>query len=99
MDQTAILSSVKLDLQLIGTAYDSFLAELIEQAIEEIGNYGITLAAASNADAGLVRMYAAWLYRNRAATNPADSAMPRMLQYALNNRLFKEKMTAGGSDR
>ena len=98
MDTAAILSSVKLDLQLIGNAYDDFLLELISQALEEIAAYGITLIQTSSRDAGLVRMYAAWLYRNRAATNPADSAMPRMLQFNLNNRLFREKMS-GGVDR
>lgn len=95
MDTAAILSSVKLDLQLIGNAYDGFLLELIAQALEEIAAYGITLDLASSRDAGLVRMYAAWLYRNRASTNPADSAMPRMLQFSLNNRLFGEKMSGG----
>ena len=98
MDTAAILSSVKLDLQLIGNAYDDFLLELIAQALEEIAAYGITLVQTSSRDAGLVRMYAAWLYRNRAATNPADSAMPRMLQFNLNNRLFGEKM-GGGAER
>ncbi len=98
MDTAAILSSVKFDLQLIGNAYDDFLLELIAQALEEIAAYGITLDPTSSRDAGLVRMYAAWLYRNRAATNPADSAMPRMLQFSLNNRLFGEKM-GGGADR
>ena len=97
MDTAAILSSVKLDLQLIGNAYDDFLLELIAQALEEIAAYGITLIPTSRRDAGLVRMYAAWLYRNRAATNPADSAMPRMLQFNLNNRLFGEKMSGGAS--
>jgi hypothetical protein len=97
MDTAAILSSVKLDLQLIGNAYDDFLLELIAQALGEIAAYGITLDPTSSRDAGLVRMYAAWLYRNRAATNPADSAMPRMLQFSLNNRLFGEKMSGGAN--
>ena len=97
MDTAVILSSVKLDLQLIGNDYDDFLLELIAQAIEEIADYGITLVQTSSRDAGLVRMYAAWLYRNRAATNPADSAMPRMLQFNLNNRLFREKMSGGAN--
>ena len=97
MDTAAILSSVKLDLQLIGNAYDDFLLELIAQALEEIAAYGITLDPTSSRDAGLVRMYAAWLYRNRAATNPADSAMPRMLKFNLNNRLFREKMRGGAN--
>jgi hypothetical protein len=97
MDTATILSSVKLDLQLIGNAYDDFILELIAQALEEIAAYGITLDPTSSRDAGLVRMYAAWLYRNRASTNPADSAMPRMLQFDLNNRLFSEKMSGGAN--
>lgn len=97
MDTAAILSSVKLDLELFGNAKDAYLLELIAQAIEEIADYGITLNPESSRDAGLVRMYAAWLYRNRAATNPADSAMPRMLQFSLNNRLFREKMRGGAN--
>lgn len=97
MDTSAILQSVKYDLQLIGTAYDSFLSELIQQALAEIAAVGITLVSGSARDAGLVRMYAAWLYRNRAATKPEDSAMPRALRFALNNRLFGEKMSGGAN--
>ena len=39
-------------------------------------------------DAVLVEMYAAYLYRRRREEN---AAMPRMLRYALNNRLLSEK--------
>ena len=97
MDTAAILSSVKFDLELSGNLKDNYLLELIAQALEEIADYGITLNPESSRDAGLVRMYAAWLYRNRAATNPADSAMPRMLKFSLNNRLFREKMRGGAN--
>lgn len=51
-------------------------------------------------DANLIVMYAAWLYRNRAqdssgyTTNLSATGMPRMLRYALNNRLFSQKMGA-----
>jgi hypothetical protein len=36
----------------------------------------------------LVVMYAAWLWRKR----DNMEGMPRMLRYALNNRIFQEKM-------
>ena len=40
-------------------------------------------------DGNLIVMYAAYLYRKRADSSPV---MPRMLRYALNNRVFSEKM-------
>lgn len=42
-------------------------------------------------DGQLVVMYAAYLYRKRADDAPV---MPRMLRYALNNRLFSQKVSA-----
>lgn len=52
-------------------------------------------------DANLIVMYAAWLYRKRvddslSGYTSAISAtgMPRMLRYALNNRIFSQKMGA-----
>ena len=41
-------------------------------------------------DNELIVMYAAYLYRKRAEDNPP---MPRMLRWALNNRLFSEKVS------
>lgn len=50
-------------------------------------------------DANLIVMYAAYLYRNRVNDSEAGyktaisaTGMPRMLRYALNNRLFSQKM-------
>lgn len=50
-------------------------------------------------DANLIVMYAAYLYRNRVKdsetgykTAISATGMPRMLRYALNNRLFSQKM-------
>ena len=39
-------------------------------------------------DADLIVMYAAWRYRCR---NKDNNAMPRMLRFALNNRLMRQK--------
>jgi len=44
-------------------------------------------------DAMLVEMYAAYLYRRRREENVQ---MPRMLRWALNNRLFGQKGAADG---
>ena len=41
----------------------------------------------------LVEMYAAYLYRRRREENVQ---MPRMLRWALNNRLFSQKGEADG---
>lgn len=50
-------------------------------------------------DANLIVMYAAYLFRNRVNDSEAGyktaisaTGMPRMLRYALNNRLFSQKM-------
>ena len=59
------------------------LAKLIENNIRE----GITLADTPE-DAQLIEMYAAYLYRSRRDTS---LQMPRMLRWALNNRLFGAK--------
>ena len=56
-----------------------------------IAREGIVLGASAE-DAQLVEMYAAYLVRKRAT----EEAMPRMLRWALNNRLFSQK--AGGGD-
>ena len=45
-------------------------------------------------DGGLMVMYAAWLYRKRAND---EAVMPRMLRYALNNRLMPQKEGAGNA--
>ena len=92
MTNDAILTSLKIDLQISTTAMDEYLFNLMEEAREKIKEEGITLSDSSISDGMLVEMYAAYLYRHRKSGN----AMPRMLRYALNNRLFSEK--AGGKN-
>lgn len=87
MTDADILSLLKLDLQLVTDAFDGYLSQLIAAARQMIGREGITLTDSAE-DAQLVMMYAAYLYRKRAEDNPS---MPRMLRWALNNRLFSEK--------
>lgn len=88
MTDAEILTLLKTDLQISATAYDDLLASMITSAKSFIATEGITLNAGDVADCNLVRMYAAYLYRNRADDK---FGMPRMLRYALNNRLLHEK--------
>lgn len=94
MTYDELLELVKLNLQLAGSAFDDYLASLIIPAAEAaIRQEGITLDLSEVGDCNLVVMYAAYLYRKRAESE-MSAGMPRMLRYALNNRLFSEKMKA-----
>lgn len=48
---------------------------------------GATLDVSNLEDAQLVVMYSAWTWRKR----DTGEGMPRMLRWALNNRIFGEK--------
>lgn len=78
---------LKADLELLTDAKDSYLNHLLQVAEVRIRAEGITLTD-SVGDEDLRIMYAAYLYRKRAAE---VNAMPRMLRYALNNRLMQQK--------
>lgn len=64
----------------------AYLTQTISAAQAFIAREGITLTD-SIEDGQLVEMYAAYLVRKRATTEP----MPRMLRWTLNNRLFSQK--------
>lgn len=78
-----VLTLLKIDLGMIGDAYDPQLNQLIEAAKGFISREGVTLTESAE-DVQLLLMYAAYLYRKRATNEP----MPRMLRWALNNRIF-----------
>ncbi len=82
------LALVKANLEISNKLRDVYLTHLIEVAEAEIKREGITLKD-TTADEGLVVMYASYLYRKRTGD---EQGMPRMLRYALNNRLLSEKM-------
>lgn len=82
-----LLSRLKIDLGISTDAYDSRLTQYIESAEQTIMREGITLAG-SEEDDQIVVMYAAWMWRRR----DSGEGMPRMLRYAMNNRLFSQKM-------
>lgn len=86
-----LLQWLKTDLGITTIAYDTRLLTYLEHAQAEITREGIALNMAAVGDMQLVVMYAGWLWRRRAA----GDGMPRMLRYALNNRLFGEKIKNG----
>lgn len=86
---TNVLASLKVDLGILRTtAYDERLKEIIKSSCEMIEREGITLNLASQEDSQLVVMYSAWTWRKR----DTGEGMPRMIRYALNNRVFSEKI-------
>ena len=82
-----LLPSLKIDLGITTDAYNSRLTAYIQNAQAEIQREGITLGSNVDDDQ-LVIMYAAWTWRRR----DSGDGMPRMLRYALNNRVFAQKM-------
>lgn len=93
MDEAQLLlSMLRVDLGIMQTtAYDERLGQLIQSAKQSIIKEGASnLDALSNIeDAQLIVMYAAWLWRKRENME----GMPRMLRYALNNRVFQDKLS------
>lgn len=87
MTQEERLELLKADLQMTTGAFDNYLKHLLETADRMIRQEGILLTE-SAADETLRIMYAAYLYRRRA---DPTAVMPRMLRYALNNALFRQK--------
>lgn len=87
-----------LNIMAVTDSVNSLLEHLLESARSYMYTEGIKTGRGTEddpysvEDADLLRMYTAWLYRKRAT----GEAMPRMLRYNLNNRLFALKV--GGSD-
>lgn len=81
------LELLKADLQYPPAAKDTYLQHLLKVAEEEITKEGIKLGA-SVSNEHLRLMYAAYLYRKRAAP---ETAMPRMLRWALNQEILHQK--------
>lgn len=88
------LSMLKIDLSIKTNGYDDRLNQLLSVAEQEIIREGAeTLNKNDLADAQLIVMYAAWLWRKR----DTQEGMPRMVRYAINNRVFSEKMAGDHS--
>lgn len=95
MTDEEILAMLQVDL---GELYPTeqrkdYLVQCVRAARAFIGREGIALTD-SVEDGQLVEMYAAYLVRKRATSTtgqPDADGMPRMLRWAMNNRLFSQK--------
>ena len=95
MQDVELMAFLKSNLDLISvdSRKQGYLDQCLASARTFIKREGIPLSEdVSIEDGQLIVMYAAYLYRKRAT----DESMPRMLRYALNNRLFALK--AGGKN-
>lgn len=86
-----VLTALKIDLGITTKAYDERLVHYIEAAEQEITREGVSL---NESDSHLIIMYAAWLWRRR----DSGQGMPRMIRWALNNRVFQEHMESDSND-
>lgn len=86
MNTDTMLVALKVDLGITTTAYDERLIQILNSATKYIETEGITLED-NIEDGNLVVMYASWLWQKR----KENIGMPRMLRWAMNNRLFTEK--------
>lgn len=89
MSDADLLTALKVDLGITSAGYDSRLQQLLTTAMAEVTAEGVDDldTGSSFADAQLVIMYARWLWAKRETME----AMPRMLRWALNNRVFGPK--------
>lgn len=84
-----MLTMLKIDLGITTDRYDGRLQQIIDSARSMIEREGVAFASDLTAeDQQLIVMYAAWLWRRR----DTHEGMPRMIRWALNNRIFGEKM-------
>lgn len=88
MTNGEILEMVKANLSIMSGTWNDYLENLVRVSREEIAREGIILDDDSFSDCNLIVMYASYLWRKRAEDN---AGMPRMLRYALNNRLIAQK--------
>ena len=90
MTQADILLLLQADLNILAPDETRLaqLTHLIQAAISFIAREGAEMEEPFSVEDGhLIVMYAAYLFRKRATEEP----MPRMLRWALNNRIFGEK--------
>lgn len=88
MTDADMLTALKVDLGIVSTGYDARLLQVMSAAKEAIAREGATLDLTQLEDCQVVIMYAAWLWRKRETMEE----MPRMLRWALNNRVFSGEM-------
>lgn len=90
MTDSELLAMLKIDCGITTTAFDERLTQYVDTAKAEITREGATLVDTAS-DSQLIVMYAAWLWRKR----DTGEGMPRMLRYAINQKVFSQKMSSG----
>ena len=86
MNDETMLMMLKTDLGIKTQAYDGRLGQYLKSAEAEIKREGVNLLPSTSVDdANLIIQYAAWMWRKR----DSGEGMPRMLRWAINNRLFE----------
>lgn len=88
-----LLAMLKVDLGITANAYNDRLTEHLQAASADMSREGVQLEDTVE-DNQLIVQYAAWLWRSR----ESGDAMPRMLRYRLNNRIFSQKMRAAENE-
>lgn len=88
MTDAELLTALKTDLGITSTGYDVRLEQLLASAKAAVAREGAVLDLSNFEDCQIVIMYADWLWRRR----DTQEGMPRMLRWALNNKIFSEKM-------
>lgn len=86
MNENLLLNALKTDLGVSAPVFDDRLRSKIRTAQARLAEEGVALADTEE-DRDLVIMYAGYLWRSRVQ----GEDMPRMLRYALNNRLLSQK--------
>ena len=86
MNDETMLMMLKTDLGITTQAYDGRLGQYLKSAEAEIKREGVNLLPSTSVDdANLIIQYTAWMWRKR----DSGEGMPRMLRWAINNRLFE----------
>lgn len=95
MATQAALSLLKQGLLIATDSYDLYLTQLLDASKALLIREGISsLDEGSVEDMQLIEGYAEFLYRQRFEEN---KAMPKWLRWAINNRVFSEKMQEAGN--
>lgn len=97
MTDEDILEILKADLNILSP--DATRTKQMEQYIAAAESFirreGVDLTAPYSIEDGqLIEMYAAYIFRKR----DSDTGMPRMLRWALNNRILSQNRSGTGAD-
>ncbi|MBR6353301.1 MAG: hypothetical protein IKS25_04180 [Oscillospiraceae bacterium] len=89
-EASALLQALKIDLGISSNAFNDRLTAYLQSAQQAITREGVTLTDSAE-DNMLTVQYAAWTWRHR----DTGAGMPRMLRWALTNRICSEHMQGG----